>query len=110
MLSEKNEIAVPRNVSRTNFHSEMQKRGLPEFSNYNRSVHQLPFSGKELIFANGDSYVETQIFGELTLKDVASFEFTKTPPDFIFMQLLKSYGIEVIDLRSGIPTPYVAIE
>lgn len=44
-------------------------------------------------------YIEIQIWGKLTLDDVAIFEFRKDPPTGVFLQELLKRGIEIRDGR-----------
>lgn len=56
------------------------------------------------------SYVETQIWGPVTIRDIEAFIFTKTVPSAEFVRELKSNGIKIIDGRDKSFRPYEVAE
>lgn len=52
---------------------------------------------------NSSSYVEAQIFGELTLDQVKAFEFSREPPSGDFLKALQKRNIEIRDARTWPP-------
>lgn len=68
------------------------------------------FNLKNDTWKSGSAYTEVQIFGSLTLDDVAEFRFRKNPPNKELIQILKSKNIKIYDDRnyqnSIAPTPW----
>jgi hypothetical protein len=54
----------------------------------------------------GNLYLEVQIWGPLSIDDLAAFAFTKTPPSSELLEELRSRGIKVFDARKFLAVPY----
>ena len=55
---------------------------------------------------NFGGFVEGQIWGELSLKDVHAFRFQRSPPHRLFLQELRRLGIEIYDARGEPRRPW----
>jgi hypothetical protein len=80
--------------------------GYADLTPYQRSAYEHPLANGQRVHQNGATYLEVQIFDDLTLDDVEAFEFTKNPPTPKFCTQLKARGIKIIDRRGGSPVPF----
>lgn len=90
-------------------HREFMAPYLIEFFLMSKFVpHDLPssFVLEKAKNSSWYTYVETQIWGPVTLRDIEAFVFTYTPPEKDFVKELESYGVKVIDGRNGEFRPY----
>lgn len=85
----------------------------PYLHNYIKNYKQFyPDSGlndlkiKSDTWRYGSSYMEVQIFGDVSINDVEAFHFRAVPPDADFMKMLKSKNIKVYDARGEHPVIY----
>ncbi len=97
------EIAVMNAANAAKYKEAFSKLGYSEFMKYSRTQYPHPYSNGEAVYHNGNKYVESQIFGDLGLNDVESFEFSKNPPAGDFLELLRKKDIEIIDQRGETP-------